>query len=146
MQSSAMTAVVGLLAAGLVAFVPGVQARDAPAAPAAATNAAVKKPPAKPTRAAARRPKEDVDPMAEVPAFSRDAVGWQLIEDAKTGVRLGVPEKLVPHVGVTRSGSRWSSTQGQIQVETFRLGEASLPALFEQEKKTAHRQVSSSNL
>jgi hypothetical protein len=125
------------------------QARETPAAPPATApiqKAAVKKPAGKPPRAASRPPKEDVDPMAEVPSFSAEAVGWQLIEDAKTGARLGIPEKLAPHVGAARSGTRWSSTQGQIQIETFRLGEASLPALFETEKKAPHRQATSSNL
>jgi hypothetical protein len=61
-------------------------------------------------------------------------------------VRLGVPEKLVPRLGTSRSGTRWSSAQGQIQIETFRLPEAALPALFEEERKSSHRRVASSNL
>jgi hypothetical protein len=73
-------------------------------------------------------------------------VGWRLIEDSATGARLGVPEKLVPNASASRTGSRWSSAQGQIQIETFRLTEAALPALFEEEKKAAHRQVESSVL
>jgi len=80
------------------------------------------------------------------PSFSADAVGWRLIEDAATGARLGLPEKLVPRAGASQTGSRWSSAQGQIQVETFRLGEAALPALFEQEKKTSRREIASSEL
>jgi hypothetical protein len=91
-------------------------------------------------------PKEDNDPMAAVPIFSAEAVGWKLVEDPATGARLGVPEKLVPHVSTSRSGSRWASTQGQIQVETFRLTEAALPALFDEEKKAARRQIASSAL
>jgi hypothetical protein len=74
------------------------------------------------------------------------AAGWRLIEDAATGARLAVPEKLVPNAGASRTGSRWISAQGQIQIETFRLTEAALPALFDEEKKAAHRQVSSSVL
>jgi hypothetical protein len=74
------------------------------------------------------------------------AVGWRLIEDAATGARLGLPEKLVPHSAAGRTGSRWTSGQGQIQIETFRLREASLPVLFEEEKKTARRRIGSSAL
>jgi hypothetical protein len=85
------------------------------------------------------------DSTAQSPSWG-ESVGWRLLEDPATGVRLGVPEKLVPHSASSRSGSRWSSAQGQIQVETFRLSEAALPALFEEEKKTAHRQVESSLL
>jgi len=73
-------------------------------------------------------------------------LGWRLIEDSATGARLGVPEKLVPKASASRTGSRWSSAQGQIQIETFRLTEAALRALFEEEKKAAHRQVESSVL
>jgi hypothetical protein len=90
--------------------------------------------------------KEDTDPLAAPPIFSQEAVGWRLIEDQATGARLGLPQKLVPHASATRAGSRWSSAQGQIQVETFRLSEAALPALFEDEKKIAHRQIASSSL
>jgi hypothetical protein len=72
--------------------------------------------------------------------------GWRLIEDPATGARLGIPEKLVPNASATRTGSRWTSAQGQIQIETFRLAEAALPALFDEEKKAGHRQVESSVL
>ncbi len=135
----------GLVTAGATALATAAHARSPAATPAVQT-AAVKKPAAKQTRAAAPRSKADTDPLAEVPSFSAEAVGWQLVEDAKTGARLGVPEKITPHVGASRSGTRWSSTQGQIQIETFRLAEAALPALFDDEKKTAHRQITSSNL
>lgn len=73
-------------------------------------------------------------------------MGWRLIEDPATGARLGLPEKLVPLAAASRTGSRWTSAQGQIQVETFRLSEAALPALFEEEKKASRRQVASSEL
>jgi len=113
----------------------------------AAPKAAPKKSAAKPaTTGSARRGKEETGSLPEAPSFSADAVGWELIEDARTGVRLGVPEKLVPRLGASRSGTRWSSAQGQIQIETFRLAEAALPALFDEERKSAHRQVASSNL
>lgn len=87
------------------------------------------------------------DPTAMPKGFSTDAVGWRLIEDPITGARLGLPEKLVPRTDVSsRGGSRWTSAQGQIQVETFRFAEASLSALFDEEKKAARRQIESSDL
>jgi hypothetical protein len=131
------------LVAGALTSAAVVHARD-PASTKA--TAASKKPPAKQAKTSAPRNKEDTEPLAEAPSFSASAVGWQLVEDSKTGARLGVPEKLTPHVGAGRSGTRWSSTQGQIQIETFRLAEASLPALFDDDKKTAHRQITSSSL
>ncbi len=86
------------------------------------------------------------DASAEVPTHFSESIGWRLIEDRMTGARLGLPEKLVPRASTTRSGSRWTSAQGQIQIETFRLAEASLPALFEEEKKASRRQIVSSDL
>ena len=80
------------------------------------------------------------------PASFPDSIGWRLIEDPATGARLGLPEKLVPRVGASRMGGRWSSAQGQIQVETFRFAEAALAALFDDEKKAAHRQIEASVL
>ena len=56
-----------------------------PAAPAAAQSVAAKKKP----HVAARHGKEDTDPLAEVPSFSAEAVGWRLVEDPATGARLG---------------------------------------------------------
>jgi hypothetical protein len=83
---------------------------------------------------------------AGTPASFPDSVGWRLIEDPATGARLGLPEKLVPRVSASRMGGRWSSAQGQIQVETFRFAEAALPALFDDEKKAARRQIEASVL
>jgi hypothetical protein len=84
--------------------------------------------------------------LAEAARAPKAAVSWRLIEDTATGARLGLPEKLVPRTAAGRTGSRWTSAQGQIQIETFRLHEASLPVLFEQEKKTTQRRVGSSAL
>jgi hypothetical protein len=103
---------------------------------------------------ATRKHDEDSEPAALAtlehdwagPANFPPDIGWRLIEDPATGARLGLPEKLVPRVGASRTGSRWTSAQGQIQVETFRLTEAALPALFEEEKKTSRRQVVASLL
>lgn len=137
--------VIGLVVAGAPALAKDSIARK-PAATPATQSVAAKKSATKKPRVAARPAKQDSDPLAEVPSFSAEAVGWQLVEDPATGARLGVPEKLVPHSGASRTGSRWTLTQGQIQIETFRLTEAALPALFDEEKKAAHRQITSSTL
>jgi S1-C subfamily serine protease len=75
-----------------------------------------------------------------------EAVGWRVIDDLATGARLGVPSALVPQASPTRNGSRWTSTHGTILIETFRLHEAALPALFDDEKKTRRRAVERSTL
>lgn len=84
--------------------------------------------------------------LANAARVPQAAVGWHLIEDTATGARLGLPEKLVPRAGSGRTGSRWTSGHGQIAIETFRLREASLPVLFEQEKKAAQRRIGFSAL
>jgi len=84
--------------------------------------------------------------LAEAAKPRQTRLAWRLIDDSATGARIGIPEKLVPRSGSARIGSRWASGGGQIQIETFRLHEASLPALFEQEKKAAQRRIAYSIL
>ncbi len=84
--------------------------------------------------------------LADAAKAKQTAAGWRLIDDTATGARLGVPEKLVPKTSVMRTGSRWASVGGQVVIETFRLREASLPALFDQDKRVARREIGSSNL
>jgi peptidoglycan hydrolase-like protein with peptidoglycan-binding domain len=73
--------------------------------------------------------------LASAAKARQDSVGWRIVDDAATGMRLGLPAKLVPQSGPGKSGSRWFSAQGQVQVETFRERTGDLPALFEQRKK-----------
>jgi Putative peptidoglycan binding domain len=85
--------------------------------------------------------------LAAAAKAPEEAVGWRLIDDAAAGARIGLPEKLVAQTSASRTGSRWRSGHGQIQIETFRLYEAALPALFDEEKKTPlQRRVESSAL
>ncbi len=74
--------------------------------------------------------------LADAADRHEQEVGWRMIDDAQTGVRFGLPEKLVSPLGVLRIGSSWMSGHGQVRIETFRLHEGGLAALFEQEKKT----------
>ncbi|MGB6753464.1 MAG: peptidoglycan-binding protein [Xanthobacteraceae bacterium] len=84
--------------------------------------------------------------LADAVKAKQAAVGWRLIDDTSTGARLGVPEKLVPKTSAMRTGSRWASAGGRVVIETFRLHEASLPALFDQDTRVARREIGSSNL
>jgi hypothetical protein len=63
--------------------------------------------------------------------------GWSVVIDPATGARIGLPTKMVPHARDTARGTRWSSTHGDVQVETFRVADRNLKlsALFEQEKR-----------
>src|SRR5262245_19631197 len=66
-----------------------------------------------------------------------DEFGWTVVVDPATGVRIGLPMKLVPLARDTPRGTRWSAKHGEVQVETFRIknSELKLAAVFEQQKK-----------
>src|SRR6185312_2859148 len=73
--------------------------------------------------------------------------GWSVVADPATGARIGLPGKLTPLAREAARGTRWSSAHGEIQVETFRVRDAGLSALFEKEKKEpATRKVETSAL
>jgi peptidoglycan hydrolase-like protein with peptidoglycan-binding domain len=64
-------------------------------------------------------------------------VGWIMIDDPVTGAQLGIPTKQVPNTTPGRTGTKWSSAQGQVQIETFRVREpgTTLASVYEQQKK-----------
>jgi hypothetical protein len=96
---------------------------------------------AKPSIKAKDDPDSAVDEIARPSAARLAAIGWRIIDDPATGVRLGLPSALVPKIMPARMGSRWTSAQGQIDIETFRLHEAALAALFDDEKRNHRRAV-----
>jgi hypothetical protein len=78
-----------------------------------------------------------------------DEYGWTIVTDPSTGVRLGLPAKLVTQVREAARGTRYSSAHGEVQIETFRIKTAEFKpaALFDQEKKEpSTRKVESSVL
>ncbi len=114
----------------------------------------------KPVRRAATKPakKNDDEAKAETAAASppqepsaalRERIGWHLIEDPVTHVRFGLPGKLVPKSAESKTGSRWTSAHGEVQIETFRVTGAgtTLAGVFEYQKKNpANRRVESGSL
>jgi peptidoglycan hydrolase-like protein with peptidoglycan-binding domain len=62
-------------------------------------------------------------------------VGWRLVEDPVSGARIGLPGKLVPIATRGASGTRWSSQQGQFQIETFRISNTKLEAAYERQRR-----------
>ena len=66
-----------------------------------------------------------------------DEYGWTVVVDPATGVRIGLPIKMVPQARDAAHGTRWSSAHGDVQVETFRIKEPDLKlsALFDQQKR-----------
>jgi hypothetical protein len=131
--------VLGLLAAATLPLL---------AVPSSAKSA--NKPAAKNTAVAAKPSTDDPDAAAEnispPSAAVLDEVGWRVIDDPATGAQLGLPSRLVPKTALGRIGSRWTSGRGTIDIQTFRLREGALAALFDDEKKVRHRTVEHSTL
>jgi peptidoglycan hydrolase-like protein with peptidoglycan-binding domain len=75
--------------------------------------------------------------LAETAKRRQDDVGWKIITDAGTGVRLGVPTKLVPQQSSDADGAKWSSATGTIQIQLARRKEANptTTKLADREKK-----------
>ena len=75
--------------------------------------------------------------LADTAKRRRENVGWKIVTDPATGVRLGIPGKLVPQQSSDANGTKWSSPTGTIQVVLARRKEASptTAKLAEREKK-----------
>jgi hypothetical protein len=54
------------------------------------------------------------------------AVGWKLLGDARSGVRLGLPTRLVPRPSSDASGPQWSSASGAIRIAVTRRQQAGI--------------------
>ncbi|MEW6641059.1 MAG: serine protease [Pseudomonadota bacterium] len=67
----------------------------------------------------------------------QDSVGWKIGLDPVNSIKLGLPTKLVPLQSSGPNGSKWTSAQGQIQIETWRAKDTNLTiaAIAEREKK-----------
>jgi peptidoglycan hydrolase-like protein with peptidoglycan-binding domain len=75
--------------------------------------------------------------LADAAKRLQDNVGWKTVTDAGSGVRLGLPTKLVPQQSSDANGAKWSSSTGTIQIQLARRKEAtpSTAKLADQEKK-----------
>ena len=75
--------------------------------------------------------------LAETARRRQDNVGWKIVTDPGTGVRLGIPAKLVPQQSSDAGGAKWSSPTGTVQVVLTRRKEANptTAKLAERERK-----------
>jgi peptidoglycan hydrolase-like protein with peptidoglycan-binding domain len=75
--------------------------------------------------------------LAETAKRRQHNVGWKIVTDPGSGVRFGVPTKLVPHQSSDANGAKWSSAGGTIQVLLARRKEANPTSakLAERERK-----------
>src|SRR5438132_951126 len=72
-----------------------------------------------------------------------DRAGWKIGFDPVNGIRMGLPTKLAPLQTASAGGSKWSSAQGQIQIETWRIKDSNLTlsAMADREAKEQGRKV-----
>ena len=81
--------------------------------------------------------------LADTAKKKQESVGWKMVTEPGTGVRLGIPSKLVPQLASDANGAKWTSPTGTIQIQLARRKEAN-PAtakLAEREKKEPGRNI-----
>lgn len=74
----------------------------------------------------------------------QEQTGWKVVEDPlNPGMRLGIPAKLATLTARGKSGGRWMSSRGEVQIETFRASAAgtTFAAVFEDQKKAPKGRV-----
>jgi peptidoglycan hydrolase-like protein with peptidoglycan-binding domain len=81
--------------------------------------------------------------LADTAKKKQDSVGWKIVTDPGTGVRLGIPTKLVPQQASDANGTKWTSPTGTIQIQLARRKEAGpvTAKLAEREKKEPGRNI-----
>ena len=81
--------------------------------------------------------------LADTARKKQESVGWKIVTDPGTGVRLGIPTKLVPQQASDANGTKWTSPTGTIQIQLARRKEAGAVTarLAEREKKEPGRSI-----
>ena len=81
--------------------------------------------------------------LADTARKRQENVGWKIVTDPFTGVRLGIPSKLVPQQASDANGTKWTSPTGTVQIQLARRKEANptTAKLAEKEKKEAQRSI-----
>jgi peptidoglycan hydrolase-like protein with peptidoglycan-binding domain len=81
--------------------------------------------------------------LADTAKKKQESVGWKIVTDPGTGVRLGIPTKLVPQQASDANGTKWTSPTGTIQIQLARRKETGpvTAKLAEREKKEPGRNI-----
>jgi len=70
--------------------------------------------------------------LAQAAQAAREAAGFRLVADERTGLRIGIPTSVLPKRDVAPSGSRWQSADGKITLDTSAaLAGETLEAVYE---------------
>jgi hypothetical protein len=81
--------------------------------------------------------------LAALAKSQQDLVGWRVVDDSTTGVRLGLPTRLVPQATRGKERTRWASPSGDIQIETFRVNDpdTTLASVAAKQRTEADRKI-----
>lgn len=81
--------------------------------------------------------------LADTARRRQENAGWKIITDPGTGVRLGIPTKLVPQSSSDANGTRWTSPTGTTQIVLTRRKETNptTAKLAERERKEPNRSI-----
>ena len=81
--------------------------------------------------------------LAEAAKKRQARVGWKMVGDPGTGMRTGLPARLVPNHASDAGGTRWTSPSGAIRISLTRIRQADLtPAkLAARERQLPERKV-----
>jgi peptidoglycan hydrolase-like protein with peptidoglycan-binding domain len=81
--------------------------------------------------------------LADTAKRRQENVGWKIVSDPGTGVRLGIPSKLVPQQASDANGAKWTSPTGTVQIQLARRKEANptTAKLADREKKEPGRNI-----
>jgi peptidoglycan hydrolase-like protein with peptidoglycan-binding domain len=77
---------------------------------------------------------EDIDELLTIAEAEREAVGFALVDDPRTGVRIGIPLGLMARrADPSHGGARWQTPDERVTLDTriFAPGDAELAGLFE---------------
>lgn len=75
--------------------------------------------------------------LEEVAKKKREVVGWQMVADPVTGVRIGLPTRQVGPARKIDGGTQWSAKDGRVDIRAFTIADDDLPRLFERLKTVA---------
>ncbi len=73
--------------------------------------------------------------LANVAKEKQKAVGFTLVDDERTGVRIGLPVKLLGKAAKTDGGTRWVSKDGRIDYRVYAVPGQDLVGLYEKLKQ-----------
>lgn len=73
--------------------------------------------------------------LANVAKEKQKAVGFTLVDDERTGVRIGLPVKLLGKAAKTDGGTRWVSKDGRIDYRVYAVPGQDLAGLYEKLKQ-----------